>query len=526
MATRRQFLATAATSLAASLPSLADEPAKARSLNYTIGKETTYVTGPLSKDGSVDFVAACNERLGKGVKPDDNAAIPLWQAIGPKADSESAPAELFRLLGCDPPPADGNYFVEFSRFLKDRNEEQATIDALDRKYAQARERPWTAEDCPELANWLKAIDQPLGLIVAGMKRPRFFAPRVATESTKGAAGIITGPSNVTHLLRYLTQALIARAMNRCANGQSDDAWRDLWACHRLARFIARDSTLIEGLVAIAVETVTTRANLALIESGKLSSKQLLAIQSDLGELKEIPSFATVLDGAERLYSLATTLELDGRGTNFIAKTLRGEFILEKIPEGVAVRIDWNPVLRATNRSFDRFAAILRLPSRLDRDREWQKVDRESADWKKKPEATGKLDEYLEDAAHSPKERGERLAALNSGNPVARRMFESYDQVEQGRRNLQVAIALAAYRADTAEYPKDLAALVPRYLPKVPNDLFTEKALVYRPSATGYLLYSFGPNGKDDEGRTPKDTSPGDDIAIRMPLPKPEKGRRS
>ena len=45
-----------------------------------------------------------------------------------------------------------------------------------------------------------------------------------------------------------------------------------------------------------------------------------------------------------------------------------------------------------------------------------------------------------------------------------------------------------------------------------------KALVYRPSEKGYLFYSVGVNGKDEEGRWFDDDPPGDDVGVRMPLP--------
>ena len=65
--------------------------------------------------------------------------------------------------------------------------------------------------------------------------------------------------------------------------------------------------------------------------------------------------------------------------------------------------------------------------------------------------------------------------------------------------MTVAAALAAYRADRGVYPRELAALVPAWLPELPRDLFRDAPLVYRPSASGYILYSLGANGKDDQG---------------------------
>jgi hypothetical protein len=64
----------------------------------------------------------------------------------------------------------------------------------------------------------------------------------------------------------------------------------------------------------------------------------------------------------------------------------------------------------------------------------------------------------------------------------------------------------------------LEALAPKYLAEVPGDLFSGKPLIYRPSEKGYLLYSVGVNGQDDQGRSYDDDPPGDDLVVRMPLP--------
>src|SRR6516225_7646102 len=77
-----------------------------------IGKETTYVTGPLDKEGFVDYEAALNERLGKGVTPEKNANVLLWKALGPAPEGGAGmPAEFFKQLGIAEPPKNGAYFV-------------------------------------------------------------------------------------------------------------------------------------------------------------------------------------------------------------------------------------------------------------------------------------------------------------------------------------------------------------------------------------------------------------------------------
>lgn len=103
--------------------------------------------------------------------------------------------------------------------------------------------------------------------------------------------------------------------------------------------------------------------------------------------------------------------------------------------------------------------------------------------------------------------------------VFEKRSDASDRIEQHRRNLQLAIALASCLADNGKYPKTLDELAPKYLAKIPNDLFTEKLLIYKPNKNGYLLYSFGINEIDDRGKTYGEIPIGsDDIRVRVPLP--------
>jgi hypothetical protein len=104
-------------------------------------------------------------------------------------------------------------------------------------------------------------------------------------------------------------------------------------------------------------------------------------------------------------------------------------------------------------------------------------------------------------------------------PAVTKVQQSADRAEQTQHNLHIAFALAAYQRDNGKFPKTLDALAPKYLPTFPLDLFSGKALIYRPANDGYLLYSVGVNARDDEGRTYDDDRPGDDLPVRMPLPK-------
>lgn len=67
--------------------------------------------------------------------------------------------------------------------------------------------------------------------------------------------------------------------------------------------------------------------------------------------------------------------------------------------------------------------------------------------------------------------------------------------------LLTAFALRAYHLDHGTYPAVLSSLVPDYLAAVPNDPFALSGpLRYKRVGAKYLLYSVGPDAKDDGGR--------------------------
>ncbi len=94
-----------------------------------------------------------------------------------------------------------------------------------------------------------------------------------------------------------------------------------------------------------------------------------------------------------------------------------------------------------------------------------------------------------------------------------RAFARLDVQTQG---IAAVAALELYRTETGAYPADLDALAPNYLPRVPIDAFTGNALIYRPQADGYRLYSAGEDMIDHGGRlhSPGGTAKGGDFLIR------------
>jgi hypothetical protein len=180
-------------------------------------------------------------------------------------------------------------------------------------------------------------------------------------------------------------------------------------------------------------------------------------------------------------------------------------------------VDWDVALRTGNGWYDRVIAALRLKDPVAKSKELVRI-RQDANMLKKdlPQAVDSPAFFL--GARSAKARGKRVGEYLIGEFffAGERVGQAEDRHVQIQRNLSVAFALAAYHQEHGRYPEKLDALAPTHLAEVPLDLFGGKALIYRPAAKGYLLYSVGVNGRDDQGRSYDDNPPGDDLVVRMP----------
>jgi hypothetical protein len=505
-----------------------DKPAP----KFPVGKETTYVTGPIDKDGYIDFEAALNERLGKGITPEKNANVLLWKALGPTPEGGNGmPAEYFKRLGIAEPPKGGDYLIGIGAFLKDNLKlDPGQFDAVFDQQSRAGQRPWAPKDYPHIAAWLQANEKPLAVAVEASKRPDYFNPLVSRKSEKEPGSLIGALLPNVQKCREIASALTARAMLRVGEGKFDEAWQDLLACHRLGRLVARGATLIEALVGIAIDQIATNADLAYLEHAKLTAKQVQDRLKDLQALPPMPPLAEMLDLGERIMYL-DSLQLVRRGGVGYLEGLSGGQAKKPSPEELKAldKIDWEPALRNGNRWYDRMAAAARLKDRAAREKEFDKIEQDLMALKKEVTQSSGLAKLLSVALGA--EQPDKMAGKAIGDvligllmPAVRKVQGAYDRSEQVQRNLHVAFALAAYHRDNGRYPAKLDDLAPKYLPAVPDDLFAGKPLVYRPSDKGYLFYSVGVNGKDDGGRSFDDDPPADDLRVRMPLPelKPKK----
>jgi lysophospholipase L1-like esterase len=485
---------------------------------FTIGKDTTVVTGPLDSAGRIDYVAALNDRLQKGVTVDNNAAVLLWRALGPRPEGTTMPDEFYRRLGAPAQPERGDYFVDLFEYCKTRlkmdteKESAAISDMMDHIQGHS----WTAKQHPGAAAWLKDNAKVMAVIVEASRRSHYYSPIVPRKTDKEFGGLLNALLPGVQKCRAFGHALAARAMLHTGEGRYDEAWQDLLACHRLGRHVAHGGTLIESLVGIAINNMAAAADLVFLDSAKLDTKQIKACLEDLHQLPAIKPVADVVDAGERFMFLDCVMMLDRQGLPYfeqLAHMAKGS--IDPSVQKNLDRINWDPALRNANRIYDRLAAAMRAKEFGTREQELDQIDKDIKKIRADLEPSEIIRAFVDPDTASEvlgKVLGDVLIPMLM--PAARRVQQASDTLEQTQRNLEIAFALAAYHRERGKYPQKLEALAPQFLASVPTDLFTGKSLVYVPSETGYLLYSVGVNGRDDQGRGPEDTPPGDDLRIR------------
>ena len=155
-----------------------------------IAAETARASSPLPRKRHISLgrcgrmdtsttLAALNERFRKGVTPENNAAVLLWQAMGPGEIDPETRTRYFKMLDMKPLPETGDYFVTIEDYVRSlKGAEAASIpqptdespDPMQDQVNEAAKHPWSKKEYPVLTSWLAANETPLVLVVAGVEK--------------------------------------------------------------------------------------------------------------------------------------------------------------------------------------------------------------------------------------------------------------------------------------------------------------------------------------------------------------------
>ncbi len=326
--------------------------------------------------------------------------------------------------------------------------------------------------------------------------------------------------------------LTARAMLAVQEGRIDDAGRDLFACHRLARLVGQGPWLIDLLIGHSLEGMAITAHAGVLRSRKLSEAKLIAWQKTLDALPPIPSVISKIDFAERI-SMLDTATYCSRNPRDLFKILSEISAFSEVGQllrkqtGKALRraiftlVDWNSVLEMINDEFDRQVTAAKMPRYADQKIAMEKYHKrlvrfrvelldERVVWRKLLLGTDSNRSLVTDTM------AKLIVVLMS--PAFTQCLNSEERAATRMDLARIGVALERYRKANSRYPTKLSDLKPKFIKKLPVDYYSEKSYIYKRSKSGYLLYSVGTNQKDDGGRNLNTETDDDDILLKMERP--------
>ena len=478
-----------------------------------VGPETTVVEGPLLPDGRVDYVTALNDRMSEGVTPDNNAAVLLLEAFGPEMIPEAERWEYFQQLGVPELPVDGDYKIGWLAWMRRDLSPNTTFDAerertLEEQFSASMERPWSADEFPEVAGWLEANDGPLKLIAEATGRPRLYSPFLGGAEPP----LISALLPLQQEARAAARLLAARAMLKLGEGDVEGAWEDLLACHRLSRLLGQGETLINDLVAVAISGVACQGSESLAQDARLTAEQARRFAADLNALDPLPDFGATIDIGERFAALDSLQSIARGNATGVAPGL----------QPIAGRgLDWSLIMQLTNERYDEMVEAFGPESHRASIENLQALDAELQASGRGTMSTAQM--IATALIGSRRQVSRQLADVIFAllGPAVMQCGIAEGRAETRLRLLHIALALGAYRSDQGHYPDALVDLTSNDLVEIPLDPFLDAPFQYERTQTGYRLYSVGDNKTDNGGATYDSEPQGDDIIVETPAPEAE-----
>jgi hypothetical protein len=363
-----------------------------------------------------------------------------------------------------------------------------TKELLSKKYKEV-----TSEQKQLIEKWLIDNEEALELIIAGTRKPYYWREYSNKNEESGMMGILL--PNLAGF-RKLARALRWRAQLKVEQGRYEEAFDDIKECYRLGQHIKGDKFLIEQLVGMAIESLATQTIRDILSEHRIDSPVLAKLQQDFEQMIASEDFVVSFE-AERLCmydEIQRCFTEDHLGGGHISlegfrrlQTLEGlassDYDLDLFEEFLTKSLHilfTHPNKRESREMVDHFYAL------------WEEMARKS------PAQIRAENIDIE----------EHVMELIGGNILLEILTPALGKVceiaNRNKADVEAALAIIAilrYKQDIGGYPDKLEKLINAdYLKVLPIDPYSGEPLVYKKMDNNFVLYSFGPNFRDDDGK--------------------------
>jgi hypothetical protein len=445
-----------------------------------IHEDVTRITGPLDAEGYIDFEAALNERLSAGVTPDNNAAVPLWQAIGPKPSGNcTLHPDFWVALGIEPPPEEGKYFQDYSSWEKHRQGLTESSKEISQISWKLFNWEWYRDDEENLSRWLVAQSEAFEKLRQASLKPKYYSPVISRDSTTGHKNLLAlAPLACSYSIQHIVhEALLIRALFSIKRQDYERAWEDVMTCQRLARLLSQ-GVRMEWITGSRIHCWSAIVLAEILHSAPWSETKL---SSKLEEWEKLPSWKPFIEAIERdqlidLSCLEATRK-NGQLLQQISLAYTGHSYKRKV---LTHHTDWNSVYTSIRQFHKKWTELYKR-----QETELRPIIENMQSELKEQLTTlpslGHFDEYV-----PPLLTDQQLVAI-----FAHLMFPSIEEHlwNDGTRIMyedliRTSFALTIYRHGHGQYPESLDKL---QLKKVPLDPKTKQPITYRRDESGYSV---------------------------------------
>lgn len=462
-----------------------------------VSRETTWITEPLKANGDVDSVAWLNRHLSEKLRPEDNAAAALAQAIGPNAADLEQQGEFFSKLATSPPAAGEKCHIALGEWLEDRVDEitsgleplVAQLEPDDRPSVYG-EVPFDSQSNPLVAEWLEEMAPVLEQVRAASRKSRWYVPRLGDQ-------LAGKPVPLVSEVRVVARTLAISAMRHLGHGDIEAAMHDSLAVLRLARLMGDSGSLLELIVATSLDGIGQNMVRQIVVSGRCSSAQLETIERSLAAIGPPPGIHARNLPADRLETIeeAVNMARGAQTIDFSPLRMLNPASRNRQPSKLhAASIGWNVVGLELNKGYDRIGELL---DEAELEPVLAACNTLTAEFDE-PKGDGQSTRY----ALSGKNFRARSVArrmLKNCMTVIEALLEAKFRQRAQLDSLRAAIAIKRFRLVHQRLPVELEELVPDFLKEVPKDIWSGESLRYRHEDDSWQVYSIGPDRKDGGG---------------------------
>jgi len=295
--------------------------------------------------------------------------------------------------------------------------------------------------------------------------------------------------------RNATRFLCVKAVVNAHNGHSGDALQDLAIAIRMSSQISATPTLIAQLVRAACIKIVAAVLPEVMAAAPLTAAESRAFYDLLAKVDMTGPWVRSMEG-ERAFGLAMFDDMHHARSGEFAYGLLGGWVQPEATTGVLerflmwagrvaltrawplTRILWQPFLRLDEVQYLRHMQVLVALAGKSYEQNvkgQQRLEKEKA----------RLPWYA--------------VVTNTLAPIFTRATQARDEARATVGVMQAALALRDYQIQHGSYPASLSDLRAAGGWAIPHDPFSGKPFLYRREGAGYLVYSVGPDLKDDGG---------------------------